>query len=128
MLGDPWPEEPDDPFEEYATPFPEYTEPSPPSHAAQIMARRRGDGTASRREAAVQTAFVSLLPVFRIGLFALGLGLMLLVFRGAGPFARLITIVGLLTTFYGCYRYLVYRAALAAVPPDPDADTEPPDE
>ena len=126
MLGDPWPEEPDEPYEEYATPFPEYTEPSPPRHAARIMARRRSDASASRREAAVQTAFVGLLPVFRIGLFALGLGLLLLAFRGADPFARLITIIGMLATFYGCYRYLVYRSALAAVPPD--TETEPPDE
>jgi hypothetical protein len=118
MLGDPWPEEPDDPYEEYATPFPEYAEPTPPHRAAHIMARRSGEGSASRREAAVQTAYVGLLPVFRIGIFALGLGLMLLAFRGPGPFARLITIVGMLATFYGCYRYLVYRAVLAGVERD----------
>jgi hypothetical protein len=33
----------------------------------------------------------------------------------------------MLATVYGCYRCLVYRSAIAAVPPDPDADTEPPD-
>jgi hypothetical protein len=121
MLGGPWPEEPPDPYQEYTTPFPEYAEPSPPSHAVHIMAQRSGDGTATPREAAVQTAFVGLLPVFRIGVFALGLGLLLLAFRGPGPFARLITIIGMLATFYGWYRYLVYRTALAGAARD-DAD------
>jgi hypothetical protein len=113
MLGDPWPEEPADPYEEPSPPFPEYREPTPPRRAARIMARRRDDGdAASPRERAVQSAFVALLPVFRVGLFALALGLFLLAFRGAGPAARLVTIVGMLTCFYGGYRYLVYRRVL----------------
>jgi hypothetical protein len=114
MLGDPWPEEPDDPFEEYARPFPEYGEPSPPRHAARIAARRAGDESASPRQQAVQTAFVALLPLVRIGIFALALGVLLSVFHGPGPSARFLTILGVLSCLYGGYRYLVYRQALTA--------------
>lgn len=122
MLGDPWPEEPPDPFAEYERPSPKYREPSPPRHAARIMARRArerssrrgGGGSLSEREVAVQSAFVGLLPVFHVGIFALSLGVLLLVFRGGGPVARLITVVGLVTCGYGCLRYLRYRRVLDA--------------
>lgn len=114
MLGDPWPEEPDDPFPEYARPFPEYGEPSPPRHAARIAARRSDDGSATPRQRAVQTAFVALLPLVRVGLFALAFGVLLLVFRGPGPAARFLTILGVLSCLYGGYRYLVYRQVLTA--------------
>jgi hypothetical protein len=88
VIGDPWPEEPDDPFPEYLTPFPEYAEPRPAAGAPRLTDRDTDGGTASSVETAVQSGFVGLAAVARVGLFALALGPMLVAFRGAGVFGH----------------------------------------
>lgn len=80
MFGDPWPEEPADPFPGNTDPFPAYSE--------RVVVpgerpRRPVRPPANRRATAVQSGLLALTAVFRIGLFALAIGPMLVAFRGA---------------------------------------------
>lgn len=63
--------------------------------------------------AAVLGSYVGLLAVFKIGVAALGFGLVLLVFHG-GVWAEAFTGIGVVTCLYGVHRYLVYRRMFAA--------------
>lgn len=114
MFGERWPDEPDPPFPEYVDPFPAYTEPAP----EEIGRRSRPDTGTERAHspgsdvvAAVESGYLGLVVVFRIGLFALALGGYLLAFRD-GYYAQVITAMGVVTCAYGVHRYLVYRRVL----------------
>lgn len=112
MLGDPWPEEPPDPFPEYREPDPEPDPPfagtSPePTTPSDTASRTTTESTPSRRLAA---GLWALAPLLQIGLFAVALGLLLVVFRGARLYGSAIVAIGVVTCVYGGYRYLVYRS------------------
>lgn len=114
MLGESWPDEPDPPFPEYVDPFPAYTEPAPEETGRQARTDagfERAYGRDAEVVAAVESGYLGLVAVFRIGLFALALGAYLLAFRG-GYYAQMIAAIGLVTCAYGAHRYLVYRRVL----------------
>lgn len=116
MFGETWPDEPDPPFPEYADPFPAYAEPVPEEIGRPARPDTRAERPHSRDPevvAAVESGYLGLVAVFRIGLFALALGAYLLAFRGGGYYAQVITATGLVTCVYGAHRYLVYRRVLA---------------
>jgi hypothetical protein len=116
MFGETWPDEPDPPFPESVDPFPAYSEPVPEEIGRRARPDTGSDRAYSRdREvvAAVESGYLGLVAVFRVGLFALALGAYLLAFRGGGYYAQVITATGLVTCVYGVHRYLVYRRVLA---------------
>lgn len=113
MVGDPWPEEPADPFPGNTDPFPAYSEPVVvPGERTRRPGPTAGEPTSDGVEPAVQSGLLALTAVFRIGLFALALGPMLVVFRGDGYWGQVVTAVGVATCAYGVHRYLVYRRVL----------------
>lgn len=95
MWGDPWPEEPDDPFEEYHEPSVEDLGPSIPSP--------------ENAPKALHKAFWSLVAIFNIGLLAISLGAMLAVFRGTWLIGAALVGIGGISLLYGRHRYYVYR-------------------
>lgn len=96
MIGDPWPEEPDDPFEDYHDPEERATRdvPSP------------GEVDVSK---GLFRAFWGLVAVFNVGLFATSLGLLLVAFRGQWVVGGVVALIGVASLVYGVHRYRVYR-------------------
>ncbi len=94
MLGDPWPEEPDDP----------YPDPTDPESRFDLEIP---DGSEASRE--LHRAFWGLVAVFNVGLFATALGAMLVAFRGSLLVGGSVLAVGVATLAYGVHRYRVYR-------------------
>ena len=105
MFGDPWPEEPDDPFPEYLNPFPEYSEPVPPRRPGRKTQKTDSESVPP----ALQNGMLALLAVVRIGVFALALGPMLVFLHGDSYYGNLITAIGIVSCVYAAHRYLVYR-------------------
>lgn len=95
MLGDPWPEEPDEPFDEYR----EASRPGPP-----VPEPPEGEASAK-----LHRAFWGLVAVFNIGLFATAFGGMLLWFRNARVVGSLTLLLGVVALIYGVHRYRAYR-------------------
>lgn len=93
MLGDPWPEEPDDPY------------PDPGDPASFSFAVPDGSGVSSE----LHRAFWGLVAVFNVGLFATALGLLLVAFRGAYALGGVVLAIGLVSLGYGLHRYRHYR-------------------
>lgn len=128
MFGERRPAEPSEPFPEYTDPFPEYTDPFPeytnpfPEYPAPPSERPRrtdedGDARKPAVVAAVESGYVGLLAVFRVGIAALALGALMLGLGGGGYYAELVAVIGLATCAYGCHRYLVYRRILQEAGP-----------
>jgi len=119
MLGDPWPEEPPDPFPEYHEPDPEPelpvadATPESPS-TSDAASRATTESTAARR---LTAGFWALAPLFQVGPFAVALGLLLVVVRGARLYGSAIVAIGVVTCVYGGYRYLVYRSLARRLQP-----------
>lgn len=97
MFADPWPEEPDDPFPEYSEP--DFEDLSDPSASSEVPPD-------------IQRGVWGLVAVFRIGLFALALGPMMMLFRGEWNYGGLIAGIGVVTCVYGIHRYFVYQQLL----------------
>lgn len=98
MFADPWPEEPDDPF-------PAYSEPD-----LEELSER---SASSEVPPDIQRGVWGLVAVFRIGLFALALGPMMMLFRGEWNYGGFIAGIGVVTCAYGVHRYFVYRRLLS---------------
>lgn len=96
MLGDPWPEEPDDPFGDPG---------DPESHFDLTIPDDSNVPTELHR------AFWGLVAVFNVALFATALGALLIAFRGQWTLGGAVLAVGLLALGYGVVRYRRYRAA-----------------
>lgn len=94
MLGDPWPEEPDDP----------YPVPGEPESRFDLEVP---DSDGVSRE--LYRAFWGLVAVFNVGLFATALGAMLLWFRGALLVGGATLAIGVASLAYGVHRYRAYR-------------------
>ena len=94
MIGDPWPEEPEDP----------YPEPGDPSESLEIP-------TADGAPKELFRAFWGLVALFNVGLFGLALGALLVAFRGDVLVGGALLGIGAVTTGYGLHRYRVYTSA-----------------
>lgn len=105
MFGDPWPEEPDDPYPEYLHPFPQDGESTTTEHG---KTPRHGE-TSHSIPPALQDAMLALLVVAHVGVFALALGPMFMFLGHAWYYGKLITAIGVVTCTYAAHRYLVYR-------------------
>lgn len=100
MFADPWPEEPADPFPEYSEPdLEELSDSSDPPASSEVPPD-------------IQRGVWGLVAVFRIGLFALALGPMMMLFRGEWNYGGLIAGIGVVTCAYGVHRYFVYQRLL----------------
>ncbi|MDX1746129.1 MAG: hypothetical protein R3324_09350 [Halobacteriales archaeon] len=96
MLGDSWPEEPDDPFPEYTDPVKaEGIDPEAAETAADI----------AEVPPAISRRFWSLVVVFNLGLLATALGLLLVVFRGEWLVGPASFGLGVGALGYGVYQY-----------------------
>jgi len=93
VLGDPWPEEPDDPYPDPG---------DPDSFSFEVP---DGSGVSSE----LYRAFWGLVAVFNVGLFATALGLLLVAFRGAYALGGVVLAIGLVSLVYGVRRYRRYR-------------------
>lgn len=100
MFGDPWPEEP-------ADPFPEYGEPDIDDLSDRVAS--------SDLSPDIQRGFLGLIAIFNIGLFALALGPMMMLFQGDWYYGGLIAGIGAVTCAYGIQRYYVYRRMIHEV-------------
>lgn len=101
MLGDPWPEEPQDPFPKYGDPEPVEDAVSP-----ELRLRERDVPTD------VLHRFWALVAVFNVGTFGAATGLMLVGFREVWYYGGLMTLIGVLTCAYGVRRYRHYQRQL----------------
>lgn len=94
MIGDPWPEEPDEPYADLADPEERVSIDVPSSEGVSKELFR---------------AFWGLVAVFNVGLFATSLGALLVAFRGQWILGGTILAVGVVSLVYGVHRYRVYR-------------------
>lgn len=112
VFGDPWPEEPDDPF-------------------GDPGASQTGDTTSIATDGEVPRelfrAFWGLVAVFNLGLFATALGVLLLVFRDVMVLGVSLLTLGLASLAFGVHRYQLHRAAgvAGADPGEGDEAVEP---
>jgi len=104
VLGDSWPEEPDDPF-------PEYTDPSRAEGPDPGTAETAADITEVPQE--VSRRFWSLVVVFNLGLLATALGLLLVGFRGELLAGGASLGLGVGALVYGVVKYRASRRAIA---------------
>ena len=95
MLGDPWPEEPDDPYGD-------------PGAAGSSGDPEVPAGAELSDE--LFRAFWGLVVMFNVGVFATALGALLLAFRGDVALGGGLLVVGLVALAYGVHRYRRYRA------------------
>lgn len=95
MIGDPWPEEPEEPYADLADPEERVSVDVPSSENVPKELFR---------------AFWGLVAVFNVGLFATSLGVLLVAFRGEWVFGGAVLTTGLASLAYGLHRYRVYRA------------------
>lgn len=101
MLGDPWPEEPPDPFED----------PGDPESRFELTIPDDADVSAE-----LYRTFWGLVIVFNVALLATALGALLITFRGDRLLGGGLLALGLVSLGYGVWRYRRYRTA---EPPEP---------
>ena len=104
MLGDPWPEEPDEPLvEKYGEPDAEPdVEPDPEELAPDLPDESEVDPKLFR-------TFWSLVATINLGLFAAALGPMLVGFRGQWRTGGAVFLLGAGALAWAWYRYRAYR-------------------
>lgn len=105
MFDDPWPEEPDDP----------YDDPGDPESRFDLTIPDDVDVPSE-----LYRAFWGLVAVFNVALFAVAVGALLIVFRGQWDLGGSILAAGLVLLAYGLYQYRRYRAVDFAIGSDPD--------
>jgi len=96
VFDDPWPEEPDDPFEDPGDAETQFDLTIPDDRAVP---------------SGLQRAFWGLVAVFNVALFAIAVGAMLVGFRGQWDFGGTVLITGVVLFGYGVYKYRRFRTA-----------------
>jgi hypothetical protein len=96
VFDDPWPEEPDDPYEDPGDPESRFDLTIPDDADVPVALHR---------------AFWSLVAVFNVALFAVAVGTLLVAFRGRWDLGGSILVAGVVLLAYGVHQYRRYKAA-----------------